>query len=254
VKDTPGKPYVISNLIVTLPGGSSHGKSGGVGNIGAGGQPRLHHQPGEDVADHHQQPGHMYLVHDGHVKDTPGKPYLISNRIVPLPGSSSHGKGGGAGDVQGVRAGGIHHECDGKDGQGGDVQVQREGSGDHGVAASPGDAGEQQQLGASAHGQHEQCDGGHHDEDQGKDQVRGGVRGEGVHEDDLGRGGIVLAMVKDGYGGTTPKRRYWKRNSTVPDGLVQKRIDQFSVSGQNSGNGAQQGNSNGKRKWDNLDN
>jgi hypothetical protein len=73
------------------------------------------------------------------------------------------------------------------------------------------------------------------------------------------RGGGALAKVKDGYGGARPKRSYWKwkRKTMVPDGLVQKRILQFTgIVGQNSGGGGisvfggQPGS--GKRKWDGL--
>ena len=69
--------------------------------------------------------------------------------------------------------------------------------------------------------------GGHHDEDQGGDQVHGGVW-------DVTEGGWarkkVLARVRDGYGNTPQKRQYWMR---AIDSLVQRCIDQFSVSVQN---------------------
>ena len=45
----------------------------------------------------------------------------------------------------------------------------------------------------------------------------------------------VLAMVGDGHGDAQPKRRYWKTTSKVPDGLVQRQINQFSGYAQNVG-------------------
>ena len=44
---------------------------------------------------------------------------------------------------------------------------------------------------------------------------QGGVRG-------------VQAKVSDGFGGEVLKRSYWRKRM-VPDGLVQRRIDQFST-------------------------
>ena len=38
----------------------------------------------------------------------------------------------------------------------------------------------------------------------------------------------VQAKVSDGFGGEVLKRSYW-RKMMVPDGLVQRRIDQFST-------------------------
>ena len=60
----------------------------------------------------------------------------------------------------------------------------------------------------------------------------------------------VLARIGSGYGITPQKRRYWRRRSGVPDGLVQRRINQFSV-----GVGEKLGGENilrgdRKRKWE----
>ena len=110
---------------------------------------------------------------------------------------------------------------------------------------------------AHAHGQLTRGGGGHHDGDQGEGQVYDRVWDGGVAEEGHRRGGGALAKVKDGYGGARPRRSYWKRKTMVPDGLVQKRILQFTgIVGQNSGGGGisvfggQPGN--GKRKWDGL--
>ena len=62
----------------------------------------------------------------------------------------------------------------------------------------------------------------------------------------------VLARIGDGYGITLHKRRYRKRKNSVPDGLVQRRISQFSVV-QNLGEGGSSAKSvlnNRKRKWE----
>ena len=38
----------------------------------------------------------------------------------------------------------------------------------------------------------------------------------------------IQAQVRDGFGGEVLKRSYW-RKKMVPDGLVQRRIEQFST-------------------------
>lgn len=56
--------------------------------------------------------------------------------------------------------------------------------------------------------------------------------------------------MKDGYGGAKPRRSYWRRKGKVmvPDGLVQRRIFQFTRSvGEHSGGG--EVSRFGKRKW-----
>ena len=56
-------------------------------------------------------------------------------------------------------------------------------------------------------------------------------------QDDGARGGVVegegkrsvLARICSGYVITPQKRRYWKKRSEDPDGMVQRQINQFSV-------------------------
>ena len=63
----------------------------------------------------------------------------------------------------------------------------------------------------------------------------------------------LLARICSGYVITPQKRRYWKKRSEDPDGLVQRRINQFSVSvGEKLGGGNFEENLRGgrKRKWE----
>ena len=50
-------------------------------------------------------------------------------------------------------------------------------------------------------------------------------------EDRQLRGGGGLAKVNDGYGGARPRRSYMKRRMMVHNGVVQKRILQFTGCG-----------------------
>ena len=216
----------------------------------AGGQTQQHHLQGGVVADQqHQLPGHVGIGQSGHMKDIPGKPNIIPNLIVPLPGSSQQEEDGVTGDVREGHPGEVQHECDNSNGQG-EVKVQQDVRGDRGATHV------QQQHGVGAHGHREQQVGGHHDEDQEGDQVHGGVwdraEGGGARRKVLGGRKSVLARVRDGCGNTPQKRRYWRRTSTVPDGLVQRRIDEFSVSVQNlvgGGTSAVTSQFDRKRKW-----
>ena len=174
----------------------------------AGGQTQQHHLQGGVVADQqHQLPGHVGIVQSGHMKDIPGKPNIIPNLIVPLPGSSQQEEDGVTGAVRGGHPGGVQHECDNSNGQG-EVQVQQDVRGDKGATHV------QQQHGVGAHGHREQQVGGHHDEDQGGVQVHGGVwdgaEGGGARKKVLGGRRSVLARVRDGYGNPPQKRRYWR--------------------------------------------
>ena len=99
--------------------------------------------------------------------------------------------------------------------------------------------------------QPEQHGGGQHDRDNGGHQVCDGVWDGGVGGVEVGGKTGVLARIRDGYGITQQKRRYWKRKSSVPDGLVQRRISQFSVVVQNLGGGGISAKpmNDRKRKW-----
>ena len=50
-------------------------------------------------------------------------------------------------------------------------------------------------------------------------------------------GSHVQARVRDGFGGEVLKRSYWRKRM-VPDGLVQRRIEQFSTIVPKLGEGA----------------
>ena len=72
------------------------------------------------------------------------------------------------------------------------------------------------------------------EQDLGGVEVQHGVVQVGV----VHREGVcVLARVKDGFGGEKSKRSYWRKSSGVPDGLVQKRIFEFSKSKCSGGGG-----------------
>jgi hypothetical protein len=211
--------------------------------------PQQHHLQGGDVAgQHHQLPGHVDRSKLVHMKEIPGKLKLIPNLIVTLPGSSAQAENGGAGDVRGVQVGqgGGHHGHEDEAGQG-------EQSDQHGHQSDGGPVAEQHRRDGWADGQREQHGEGQHDRDHRQQQVQGYVW------DDGGGGGVVeekksvLARIGSGYGITPQKRSYWRRKSRVPDGLVQRRINQFSVSvGEKLGGGNFEENLRGgrKRKWE----
>lgn len=216
------------------------------GAAGADEEPQQHPLQGGGVAEQqHQLPGHVGRDQIVHMKDIPGKPNPFPNLIVPLPGRSAHEEEGETGDVREGPVGGAgQQEDDDSGGQGRDH-----------LLCEGGPSNVQRRLEVWPGGQPEQHGGGQHDGDNGGHQVCdgvwdggvGGVSGGGKKEE---KG--VLAGIGDGYGIIQQKRRYWKRKSSVPDGLVQRRISQFSVVGQNLGGGGISAKpilNDRKRKW-----
>jgi hypothetical protein len=192
------------------------------GAAGADEEPQQHPLQGGGVAEQqHQLPGHVGRDQIVHMKDIPGKPNPFPNLIVPLPGRSAHGGEGETGDVcEGPVGGAGQQEYDDSGGQGRDK-----------LACEGGPSYVQRRLVVWPGGQPEQHEGGQHDGDNGGHQVCDGVWDGGVGGVAWGGKESVLARIGDGYGITQQKRRYWKRKSSVPDGLVQRRICQFFCCG-----------------------
>ena len=244
---------------------------------------QLHHQL-EELQVHEdplQQPGHMVHEDIGHVKDKPGKDKYLYNLIVSVTGKevATGGQGGHGGGQVGV----VHHEGGASDslwdyegvaGQAGqdaapDLEDPQEGGdevqeGEGGSTGQGWDQGPQPQPQSQLHiGKDTAPDA---DQVQGQEQPKGlqgegepagGVQvqgGEGGDRDVHDGGGGVLAQVRSGFGGERMKRAYW-RKKLVPDGLVQRRIFEFSTQpndGRNSGmvgRNLECTNSDRKRKW-----
>ena len=224
---------------------------------GEGEVAELHPHHPEDEADHHvhhQLPEHVDQVHIGHVKDKPGKPNKLYDLNVLLPGSYQHEGADDTGQEHHGPADEVQQEQGAVDGMGVDALAKQE----HQCACVvPGglvtDATCDNNRPAGddhGHGQLTAQGEGHHDGVQEKGQVHDRVRVGGVDAEEQQRGGGALARVKDGYGGAKPRRSYWRRKGKVmvPDGLVQRRIFQFTRSvGEHSGGG--EVSRFGKRKW-----
>ena len=123
----------------------------------------------------------------------------------------------------------------------------------HGHQSDGGTVAEQHRRDGWADGQREQHGEGQHDRDHRQQQVQGDVRDDGGGVGVVEEKKSVLARIGSGYGITPQKRSYWRRKSRVPDGLVQRRINQFSVSvGEKLGGGNFEENLRGgrKRKWE----
>ena len=165
----------------------------------------LHHHGEGRQLEPCREPGH--IVHDvsGHVMDKPGKDNILNHSNFSMSGQAEQGPGA---EHQGVGARG-----------GGSL-----------------DDGEEEVPEGQQHDPHS------HTVDQCGQQLGGGQDKQAVEEEGGGHvqqlggregGGVqvctdVQARVRDGFGGEVLKRSYW-RKKTVPDGLVQRRIDQFSA-------------------------
>ena len=103
--------------------------------------------------------------------------------------------------------------------------------GQHDAHLHPANQGDQQCGGGQAeHGVGEQGEAQPHGVHEGGGG--GGDQAQQVESREASGGQVALgshvqARVRDGFGGEVLKRSYWRKRM-VPDGLVQRRIDQFS--------------------------